>query len=106
MLLVVADFGMDAEEEQYMPGAWRLHYPDTEVYGTFEYMSPECYKRDYGVPCFASDVFSFGIILWELWARERVYMGFNRPRVHVANPCQRVLALLYVYFLKFHRAEN
>jgi hypothetical protein len=64
---------MDAEDEDEE----EAKEEDTDVYGTFEYMSPECYKRDYGVPCFASDVFSFGVILWELWARERVYMGFN-----------------------------
>jgi hypothetical protein len=73
LVVVVADFGMDAEDEDEEAAKEE----DTDVYGTFEYMSPECYKRDYGVPCFASDVLSFGVILWELWARERVYMGFN-----------------------------
>jgi serine/threonine protein kinase len=57
----IADFGMAAEEKQ------------DKVYGTWEYLSPECWKRQFGQPCFASDVFSFGIILWELWAGTRVY---------------------------------
>ena len=39
-------------------------------------MAPECLSRKYGRPAFASDVFSVGIILWELWVRRRVYTGF------------------------------
>ena len=37
--------GMDAEEEAALAAG-----EDTQVYGTFEYMSPECYHRDYGQP--------------------------------------------------------
>ena len=40
-------------------------------------MAPECLSRKYGRPAFASDVFSVGIILWELWAKRRVYTGFR-----------------------------
>ena len=45
-------------------------------YGTFEYMPPECWQEKYGTPDQASDVFSFGILLWEMFARRRVYTGF------------------------------
>jgi serine/threonine protein kinase len=41
-------------------------------YGTWEYLSPECYKRKYGEPCCASDIFSFGLVLWEMLARCRI----------------------------------
>ena len=41
-------------------------------------MAPECLSRKYGRPAFASDVYSVGIILWELWAKRRVYTGFHR----------------------------
>ena len=40
-------------------------------------MAPECLSRKYGRPAFASDVFSVGIIMWELWAKRRVYTGFR-----------------------------
>lgn len=45
-------------------------------YGTWEYMAPECWKRKYGKPGFASDIFSFGLMLWEMVARMRVYTVF------------------------------
>ena len=40
-------------------------------------MAPECLNRKYGRPAFASDVYSVGVILWELWAKRRVYTGFR-----------------------------
>jgi hypothetical protein len=47
-----------------------------QVYGTYEYMPPECYQRQYGEPCFASDIFSFGLMLWEMVSRSRIYRSF------------------------------
>eukprot|EP01045_Picozoa_sp_COSAG04_P032106 COSAG04_NODE_6180_length_1391_cov_1.937307_1_plen_212_part_00 len=44
--------------------------------GTWEYMPPECWKRRFGWPDFLSDVFSFGMMLWEMFARVRIYMAF------------------------------
>jgi serine/threonine protein kinase len=41
--------------------------------GTWEYMAPECWKRLYGTPGVESDVFSFGLMLWEMISRARVY---------------------------------
>jgi serine/threonine protein kinase len=43
-----------------------------DPYGTWEYMSPECWKRKHGKPNFASDVFSFGVMMWEMLARTRI----------------------------------
>ena len=63
----VADFGM------------KNSYP----YGTWEYMAPECSDPKHGEPCQASDVFSFGMTLWEMVAnlgdskvRHRIYEAF------------------------------
>ena len=35
-------------------------------------MSPECWKRKYGEPCCASDIFSLGMMMWEMLARSRI----------------------------------
>eukprot|EP01046_Picozoa_sp_COSAG06_P012520 COSAG06_NODE_738_length_12674_cov_107.030934_3_plen_434_part_00 len=48
-------------------------------YGTWEYISPECLKpkyRKHHKPGPKSDVFSFGILLWEMVARARPYTAF------------------------------
>jgi hypothetical protein len=37
---------------------------------------PECWKRRYGKPDFASDIFSFGMMLWEILARVHIYTAF------------------------------
>eukprot|EP01046_Picozoa_sp_COSAG06_P000396 COSAG06_NODE_11_length_35482_cov_68.929888_9_plen_442_part_00 len=48
--------------------------------------SAECWKRMYGRPGFASDIFSFGMMLWEMFARRglRIYEAFNSidPELH------------------------
>eukprot|EP01044_Picomonas_judraskeda_P031228 COSAG03_NODE_11566_length_586_cov_1.207392_1_plen_157_part_10 len=41
-------------------------------FGTWEYLSPECWKRKYGKPSCASDIFSFGMLMWEMLARCRI----------------------------------
>ena len=46
-------------------------------------MAPECLSRKYGRPAFASDVYSVGVILWELWAKRRVYTGFRNLEENV-----------------------
>eukprot|EP01048_Picozoa_sp_COSAG05_P009013 COSAG05_NODE_714_length_7813_cov_41.624060_2_plen_1268_part_00 len=73
----IADFGISDESESY-------------PYGTHGYMSPECwggdsqtlesleaYKSQYGQPCQNSDVFSYGLILWEMYSRKHVHSGFE-----------------------------
>jgi serine/threonine protein kinase len=62
--LKIADFGMgDGEPED----------DASEPVGTPEYMAPEAWR---GRPVAASDVFSFGLILWELCTQKRVHAGF------------------------------
>ena len=41
-------------------------------FGTWEYIGPECYKRKYNNPSFESDVFSFGVLMWEMLSRRRI----------------------------------
>jgi serine/threonine protein kinase len=64
----IGDFGMEYKKDD---DGGRL---DKIVpYGTWEYMPPESWKRKYGEPGFASDIFSFGLMLWEMIARSRIY---------------------------------
>ena len=59
------------------PAAEAAPDPDAIApYGTWEYMPPECWKRRFGKPDFASDIFSFGMMLWEMLARVRIYTAF------------------------------
>ena len=60
--------------EQANAGATTL--TEDKPYGTWEYMAPESWKRKYGKPGFESDIFSFGMMLWEMVARKRIYSGF------------------------------
>ena len=36
----------------------------------------ECWKRKYGTPGTPSDIFAFGLMLWEMVARSRIYKAF------------------------------
>ena len=45
-------------------------------YGTWEYMTPEGWKRKYGKPSFESDIFSFGLMMWEMVAHKWIYSVF------------------------------
>ena len=44
--------------------------------GSWEYMSPECFSRKHGQPSEKSDVFSVGLLLFEMFSRARVYTAF------------------------------
>lgn len=51
-----------------------------DVAGTVAYMAPEVFR---GEICKASDVFSFGVVLWQMCTGEQPYAGLNRVRVMV-----------------------
>ena len=40
--------------------------------GTWQYMAPECWKRKFGEPGMPSDIFAFGLMLWEMLARMHI----------------------------------
>ena len=68
----IGDFGMQYEEDNDK-------HNNSQPFGTWEYMSPECQpcktERD-DKPGDASDIFSFGIMFWEMIARARPYTAF------------------------------
>ena len=68
----IADFGM-ASADQNEQGTYDFGGQPT---GTWDYMAPEAY-RGYGL-CEGSDVFSFGVMLWELMTQRRVHSGFEQ----------------------------
>jgi serine/threonine protein kinase len=68
----IGDFGMQYEEDN--------EKNDSQPFGTWEYMSPECRPcktERVDKPGDASDIFSFGIMFWEMIARKRPYKAFT-----------------------------
>lgn len=61
----------------------------THGVGTACWMAPETIKKDRSSKY--SDVYSYGIILWEIWTREEVYKGLAPPQIihAVANESLR-----------------
>ena len=61
----------------------------THGVGTACWMAPETIKKDRSSKY--SDVYSYGIILWEIWTREEVYKGLAPPQIihQVANESLR-----------------
>jgi serine/threonine protein kinase len=65
----IADFGWARLRDNYM----------TKQRGTFQWMAPEVIKKNSYTE--KADIFSFGIILWELWVQEPPYKNIERIQV-------------------------
>ena len=70
--------------EGTVPEGKAQHSPSCAI-GTLRYMAPEVLKqREHDVEVHyneAADVFSFGVLLWELAARETYFAGFSGQQV-------------------------
>ena len=70
----VGDFGLSRAKE--------VQHTMTGQCGTFQWMSPEVMQSQRYTE--KADVFSFGIILWEVLFRQVPYQGFNSVQVSIA----------------------
>jgi serine/threonine protein kinase len=70
----VGDFGLSRAKE--------VQYTMTGQCGTFQWMSPEVMQSQRYTE--KADVFSFGIILWEVLFRQVPYQGMNSVQVSIA----------------------
>ncbi|BDA50693.1 probable mitogen-activated protein kinase kinase kinase 12 at C-terminar half [Coccomyxa sp. Obi] len=69
----IADFGMSRVLENNMT------HVSTNTHGTVAYMSPEMLQR--GAMAMPADVYSFAMIMLELWSGEIIYKGVNSHQV-------------------------
>jgi len=66
--LKISDFGIEPE---YLPGSNGA----PAFSGTLEYAAPELLAGD--EPSTKSDVYAFALVMWELFARREVYVGYS-----------------------------
>lgn len=72
----VGDFGLTRVQQSFGPMTGQC--------GTFQYMAPEVLgSRPYSEK---ADVFSFGIILWEMAAKQLPYFGMQPMQVKSPEP--------------------
>jgi len=69
----ISDFGLSV-----LMGAMAM---DNNVVGTLQYTSPEVLRNEKSTP--ASDIYSLGIIFWELGTREVPFKGKNRYELFI-----------------------
>ncbi|EME32205.1 serine/threonine protein kinase [Galdieria sulphuraria] len=69
----ISDFGLSI-----LMGAMRI---DTNVVGTLQYTAPEVLRNEKSTP--ASDIYSLGVIFWELGTREVPFKGKNRYELFI-----------------------
>jgi serine/threonine protein kinase/ankyrin repeat protein len=114
----IADFGMDAGDLQASTDAEdqlaNLHRPGSQNktwVGTYEYMSPEATGQDagtFGTAGNAADVYSFGMLMWEMLFGMRVRKGFpgkEMNHVYVAGVQTEDLKTVARWMLNGDRPE-
>lgn len=74
----VSDFGLSKITEKLNPNrtAVTQHGPSNDCVGTWGWMAPELFGTDPRTTP-KSDTYSYGVILWELYAREQPLKGMN-----------------------------
>lgn len=82
-LAKVADFGLT----QYFDGNTRA----TSVLGTVTHMAPEMLSE--GTFNFKGDVYSFGVMLWEMYTGKRAWAGLRQAQIMLAKMDDKSLPL-------------
>ncbi len=78
--LKVSDFGLT----RFKQGPAGAHSANHNEMGSILWTAPEILTEEEDVNYILSDVYSFGIVLWEIVSREDPYAGMSHPAVAVA----------------------
>ncbi|XP_067870532.1 receptor-interacting serine/threonine-protein kinase 3-like [Heterodontus francisci] len=78
----IADFGLSKLKQI------ASSLPVSSVAGTLEYLPPEALDSDINQykPTAATDVYSFGILMWSILSGKQPYGGGNRALIHILIP--------------------
>ena len=70
---MIADFGLSKEES--------LTTSNSKIHGMAAYIDPQCYLQDKYKRNKKSDIFSLGMILWEISSEREPFVGDGKYRI-------------------------
>ncbi|NXQ35524.1 ANKK1 protein, partial [Alaudala cheleensis] len=77
MHVKISDFGLS----KWMEQSSRMQYIESSALrGTLSYIPPEMFLQNSKPPGTKYDVYSFGIVIWEVLMQKKPYSGKHRPR--------------------------
>lgn len=95
----MSDFGLTKYKEQLAGEQDRRH----QVEGSIQWMAPEVLDESTDVDYMLADVYSFGIILWEVMTRHQPFEGLSYassyPYVVVSGPADTDTTAICLYAL-------